>query len=380
VRVLQLVSAFAWSGPAEPTVVLAQGLAARGHDVTVGHDTVRPGGNEHEEGMGPRVAATGLPVARELKLCTRGGPLDWARDVAALRRRYASLEVVHTHFSYDHVVAQAARVGRERPVLVRTVHADRSLRPRPFQGALLAAADATVLLTHDARRRAEGLGVPRERLHVMPGIVDLQRFHLRERRARAEAFRRRHGLPVGVRALGMVAIFQRGRGHDQAVRAWAEAAPGLPGVELWLAGLGEERPAVMAWCQENRVPGVRFLGYVKEDLEDLYAALDATLILAVGNDGYGRAALESMATGTPVVAARIPPLAEAVEDAGAGLLVEPGNHAGLVAALTRVGSLPAGELDGWGLTARRGMEGQRSAARLVDLTLGLYGTLLAARG
>ena len=87
--------------------------------------------------MGPRVDTTGLAVAADLALCTQSGPWTWLRDRQRLSARLKSLDVVHTHFSHDHTLAALARGRNRRPVLVRTVHSERSLRARLGRGEVL---------------------------------------------------------------------------------------------------------------------------------------------------------------------------------------------------------------------------------------------------
>ncbi|MEW5850973.1 MAG: glycosyltransferase family 4 protein [Myxococcota bacterium] len=370
-RILQLVSAFAYSGPAEPMLALSVSLAARGHEVTVGHDTVRPEGNVHEEGMGPRVKATGLPVAHELALCTQSGPITWARDVVRLRKRMQQVDVVHVHFSHDHVLAQAARPAHGGPALVRTIHSERSLRARPLQGALLRRADALVVHSEELKRLGcERLHLDPARVHVIGGAVDLARFTPVERESRAARFRVRHNLPAGP-TVAMVAIFQKGRGQERLLAAWPAIRAQLPDAQLWFVGLGEEREHLMA--QARDLPGVHFLGYLTDELPDAYTAADVTVLLAVGNDGFGRAMLESLASGTPVVGADIPPVASVLRGRNVGTLVPPHDVdalASAVVAALREGASRRGE-------ARALVEREYSQDRVTEQTLALYRALRA---
>jgi len=90
----------------------------------------------------------------------------------------------------------------------------------------------------------------------------------------------------------------------------------VQGARLALVGLGELRDAAMKRTEHERIPGLHFVGYLTDALPDAYAAADVSLLLAIGNDGYGRALLESMACGTPcVVPAAIPAVAAACSHA-----------------------------------------------------------------
>jgi glycosyltransferase involved in cell wall biosynthesis len=92
---------------------------------------------------------------------------------------------------------------------------------------------------------------------------------------------------------------------------------------------------------------VDFLGPVPEsDLPTLYRAARVLALPSVDRTCYGRdvavsellglAAIEAMASGTPVVASRIGGVAEVIEDGVTGFLVEPGNVAELRTRLEQI--------------------------------------------
>jgi glycosyltransferase involved in cell wall biosynthesis len=92
---------------------------------------------------------------------------------------------------------------------------------------------------------------------------------------------------------------------------------------------------------------VEFLGVVPEpDLPPLYRSAQVLALPSVHRTCYGRevapsellglAAIEAMASGTPVVASRLGGLPEVVEHGVTGFLVEPGNVAELRARLAQV--------------------------------------------
>jgi glycosyltransferase involved in cell wall biosynthesis len=369
-RILQMASAFAYTGPAEPMLALATDLAGRGHDVTVAIDTVRPHGNVHEAGIAERVAVRGLPVAVELALCTRSGPMVGIGDAVRLRRRMQTLDVVHVHMSHDHAVALAARAMGGGAKLVRTIHSGRSLRPRPMQGWQLRQADAVLVHSEeDAGQLRKEFGL--QHVHVIPGSVDVQRYHNRDRTRRGAEFCARHGLGHGPLVL-MVAIFQAGRGQRLLLDAWPRVLAEIPDAELAFAGLGELREPLMQRARD--VPRVHFLGYLEDDLVDAYAAAHVSVLLAIGNDGYGRAALESLACGTPVVSGDLPPVRKLLTEAHVGWVVElrggdpPGAlAAALVRALREPDSAPR---------CREAVLRQHTQETVTDKVLAIYQRLL----
>lgn len=88
-------------------------------------------------------------------------------------------------------------------------------------------------------------------------------------------------------------------------------------IELWLAGYGETGNALKSLANDENVSNRVFLLGMRTDIPRLLKAAD----LAVQSshiEGFGLAAVEAMAAGTPVLASDIPGLHDVVQ--GAGLL------------------------------------------------------------
>src|SRR5262249_50432454 len=115
---------------------------------------------------------------------------------------------------------------------------------------------------------------------------------------------------------------------------------------------------------------VRFAGF-RGDVAACLAAADIVALPSL-HEGLGVAALEAMAAGRAVVASRVGGLAEVVVHDETGLLVSPGDVAGLAAALGRLAEDRA-------LRARLGAAGQQrvraryTTARMAEGTLACYG-------
>jgi glycosyltransferase involved in cell wall biosynthesis len=88
-------------------------------------------------------------------------------------------------------------------------------------------------------------------------------------------------------------------------------------------GRGEGRPAVQRRARELALDDVVvFTGYRDDDLPDVLAAMDCFVLLGGGSEESGRAVLEAMATGRPVVAGRFGAMPETVVDGETGWLVD----------------------------------------------------------
>jgi glycosyltransferase involved in cell wall biosynthesis len=132
-----------------------------------------------------------------------------------------------------------------------------------------------------------------------------------------------------------------------------EALKALPAedqarIEYWLVG-GHSKEGYDTLLREAAAGAgfpVRFLGDVAdEDLSRTYARADIFAMTSVPHklsvEGYGLAYLEAGAHGLPVVAHAIGGVPEAVRDGGSGLLVRPGDRAGLTTAFGRLIADPA---------------------------------------
>ena len=167
-------------------------------------------------------------------------------------------------------------------------------------------APATAAQVRRAAREADGLlavsqamaddmvalGLPRPRVHYTG--VDLDRFAPADRAAA-----KRHFGVTGPLVVAVGALIPR-KGHDILIDAVAK----LPGVSLLIAGDGPERAALTARAARNS-NRIRLLGAVPHaDLPRLFAAADVSA-LASASEGLANAWVESLACGTPVVAADI---------------------------------------------------------------------------
>ena len=127
----------------------------------------------------------------------------------------------------------------------------------------------------------------------------------------------------------------------------AIAACERAGIELRIAGDGPQRARLARLAG----PGARLLGRVDdEQLRDLYRG--ARMLVQPGVEDFGIAAVESLACGTPVVAAARGGVLDVVADGRHGVLYDdpgdghgPGSAAALAAAIDKAGQMSWNPLD-----------------------------------
>jgi glycosyltransferase involved in cell wall biosynthesis len=237
----------------------------------------------------------------------------------------AGADVVHTHHTRSAPSRIAALVARARGGAAVTT--DHGLPGGTWRGALLALFHRFLMVSEYSARK---LGSPPSRTHVIYGGVDCARYRPDPQRSRR-----------GVLFVGRLTPH---KGVDRLIRALPD------GVELAVVGTAGHDPEPPERAYPNllrslaRGRPVRFLGAVPDhELPELYRQAAVVALPSVELTCYGRhvaivellglAALEAMASGTPVVCSRIGGLPEVVEHGVTGLLVEPGDGDGLRDAL-----------------------------------------------
>jgi glycosyltransferase involved in cell wall biosynthesis len=152
-------------------------------------------------------------------------------------------------------------------------------------------------------------------------------------------------LPEDARVVALVGYFHPLKGQLELVETAPAVLARAPATRFLFVG-GEDPSAsgylerVLARTRELGLEGsVSFLGH-RADAIDVLRRSDVSLVLTLGHgEGFGLAALESLAVGTPVVGYASGALPEIVADCGK--LVPVGDRAGLAAAIVEVLSNPA---------------------------------------
>jgi len=327
-RIVHLVAMNRWTGAADPAFTLARDLARAGQTVTF---ICTPG-----KVLADRLRGVELDVRTDIVLDTKGDVLRAPWAIRRLNRFLENerIEILHCHLGADHWLAYIARrFGRCDWRLVRTIHRRRTLEGIG-RGFLLGGSGADVYV----HLHAGNVHVHQERfpeaagkMHLVHGAADEDRFHPG---LRGDAIRSEFGLGPEDLVVGIVARFVPGRGHDLLMRTVPLVLQRFPQAAFLLVGRGPLRDQFEQRVREMGVSDrVLFAGYRDEDFPEVYAAMDIQLCLALGAEESARAALEGMACGNPLVATRVGPLPEMIDDGRSGRLVPNGNPQALAAAI-----------------------------------------------
>jgi glycosyltransferase involved in cell wall biosynthesis len=123
---------------------------------------------------------------------------------------------------------------------------------------------------------------------------------------------------------------------QKSLRVALEAVAAVDGVELLIAGEGDERAAIERDIAELGLGGrVRLLGaQPRARVVELFAAADAS-ILSSSWENFPHTVVEALAAGTPVLATATGGVAEVVHEGENGLLVPVGDAGALAGAIRR---------------------------------------------
>lgn len=323
--VLHVVANRWWTGSAEPTLRLVLGLRARGHRALLALSR----GDRFEA----KAREAGVAPVEGLGLDVRSAPAAVIRDASRLRAlvRREAVDVVHAHHSHDHWLAWW---GKGSAALVRTFHSERAVRTTWPDTWLYRRADAAVAVTRGVEQRLRQTGAAAGRICLADGVVDVARFAPDP----AGAAKIREEFGVGDSPLvGCVSRLAAGRGHETLVEGFRLLAANRPTARLLLVGKGERYQALVALVKRLGLgEQALFAGYRDADLPAVLAALDVFVLLGTGSEESGRAALEAMAAGRPVIAASLGALPDAVVHGETGVLLDRPGPDDVAAAIERL--------------------------------------------
>src|SRR5437764_5740168 len=276
-RILNATQSYApfyeFGGPPVKVEALANGLAQRGHEVTV---------LTADWGFESRQAADGNAGS------TKRSPFGWTRELNGVRsvylptwlryhaatwnpatakycrERLAEFDVVHIFGLYDLLGPRVARECRERNIpyvvepigmfmpIVRNVFLKRVYHARWGKEMLGAAAAVIATAEQEVEELAAG-GIPREKIKLRPNGVVVPR-ELPE----AGRFRKQENIPADCLLILFLGRLSKKKSPDLLLEAFAQVPEKLAGKPVWLAFAGPDESGMQAHLEElARARGVR---------------------------------------------------------------------------------------------------------------------------
>jgi glycosyltransferase involved in cell wall biosynthesis len=345
IRVLRIIARLNIGGPAYHVSLLSGRMDPGRYSTLLVHGELGPGeasfaGLAEDEGCETVLIPTLSPVVKP------GADLRTLHELTGIIRRNRP-DIVHTHTAKAGALGRLAVVvarPRPRPLVIHTYHGHvleghfgplKTAMYRVFERRLARVSDCLIGVSQATVDDLVRLGIaPREAFRVVPLGLDLGRF-ARVTGADGAEFRERAGAAPDDILLTCVCRVVPHKRVDLPIRAVARLRETHPGLRLAVVGDGEHRPTLERLARELGVSErVTFMGYMP-DVAPVAAAADIAVLTSDSDEGTPVSLIEAAAAGVPAIATTIGGVADVVAP-GAGVLLSPGDEAGLADAIARL--------------------------------------------
>jgi glycosyltransferase involved in cell wall biosynthesis len=271
------------------------------------------------------------------------------KDMIAFFRLYRFIKkgkyaIVHTHSSKAGIIGRWAAWLAGVPVIVHTPHGhvfygyfDR-FRSGVFVIIERFTAKITrriITLTEQGRKDHIELKIADSgKFIVIPSGIDITA--LQRPPASVDTLRQGLGWTNGELVFGTVTRLDPVKGNVHLIRAMARVLARFPNARCLIVGEGEERQALVDLSRSLNIDQqICFAGF-QPDVPAYLQAMDIYVQPSL-NEGMGRAILEAMASGLPVIASRVGGIPDVVEDGRTGRLVAAEDDEDLARAMIALG-------------------------------------------
>ncbi len=330
-KILQTNFHLEWNGQVARVFLLSRELIRRGHRVVI----AAPAGSA----LVARAQAAAIPVFTDVRFRKAKHAASLLRDIVALGRlaQVEKFHAVHTHGSQDTwAMVWARSLFRLPEPILMTRHNTKNVHFHFFNRWLYRrGVDRLVLVSRAAlenyRRFFDAGILLASDIPIIHSCVDIERFA-----APPHSTKIREELDVGsgTPLVGIVGRVSKDKGHMVLLEALPQILKEFPDAVFLFVGKEGKivGPVVREIIRKRGLEkSVRLLGF-REDVVDITAALDVSVLPAVGTDSSPAVLKEALYLGKPVVASRIAGLPEIVRG-DCGMLVAPGDAGELAQAI-----------------------------------------------
>jgi glycosyltransferase involved in cell wall biosynthesis len=270
----------------------------------------------------------GLPIMWESNGWTRLAivPFMLVHAWAALQHS-RGCDIIHANWTLSAALALPAKVIHRKPLVVTVqgsdlVRATRRAWIARMTRLVLRRSDQVIVLSTALRDRALALGVPANRVEIVPNGVDVDKFTPRQAG--------REALILFVGALSEI------KGVEYLVRALPAILTRRPEYRLALVGEGPQQRELMALAESlNLAEQVEFVGPQSPGQVQAWMRRAKVLVLPSIEEGLGVVLLEALASGTPCAASQAGGIPDVITPE-VGVLFPPADSDALAQAVLKI--------------------------------------------
>ncbi|MDD5170766.1 MAG: glycosyltransferase family 4 protein [Syntrophales bacterium] len=339
IKVIHVITRFDKGGSAENTFLTIRDLDKKRFDVSM------ICGSSQES----RICEAEMSAAQENLACAKRNGVQimhlpgLVRSVNPIRDLMAFFSLLHTfskekpHIVHTHT-SKAGLLGRwaaflvQVPVIIHTPHGHvfwgyfgRALTMLFIIMERMTAHITDLLIMLTMQEQEDHLRfriAPREKFAVVHSGVDFRPFQ--KLSADPDEIRKSLKIPANAFVIGTTGRLTPIKGHRHLIEAVAALAPHLPDLVCVLLGDGELRQELEDLALRLRVQDRVFFAGWHPDVAPVIALFDIFVFPSL-NEGMGKALVEAMALGKPVVASAVGGITNLVTDGKNGLLIPPGD-------------------------------------------------------
>jgi len=267
----------------------------------------------------------------------RAGEVCFKKISQIIEGEDIEFSLIHAHFTYPSGYAAAKLKEVTGKPLVITGHGY-DVYALPFKNKkwmekvkyALMFADMITTPSRSNARKMEEIGIPAEKIRVIPNGYDEELFRP------IEGARKKLRLPDDKKIILSVGNLEKVKGHIYLVEAMAEVHRQRPDVICYIVGEGSERKRLEKRIRELKLEEVvKLVGAKTHDEIPLWMNACDLFVLPSLRESFGIVLIEAMACGKPVVATVNGGSEEIITDEEIGTLVKAGDAEGLAKAINK---------------------------------------------
>lgn len=360
---LHVNSSRVWRGGERQTLLLVEGLRARGHDASI---ACPPGAPLADRARHLGIPTHEMPMRNELDL----------RGIFALRRllRRSKPQLLQLHTGHAHTLGVLARGFRNKPAVIVNRRVDFSIHRSGTPGftrlKYALGVDLYIAISAAIERVLISDGIDSNRIQVVNSGVPPLPQALSSR----QELRARSGIPDDAIVVGTIGELTPHKGHIHLLRALVHLRNREQPVHLVIVGGGKDGNLLAEEARKSGTDAKLHLVGFQQDVPGWLSSFDIFAMPSV-EEGLGTSVLDAMLAGLPVVASAVGGIPEAIIDGECGILVPPGEARLLAEAIDQLIDQPD-LAQQYSRAAKLRVEDHFSAESMIEGTLEVHQQLL----